>query len=133
MVDRELNDMPFKDKTVGACGERVFGLRLHHLEDRYDLDPLAEVRAPPGGEIMLHAVSMGGTKLQRDDQLGQVVAEHVELAMTEGLFGGRVELDDGALLVDGDEALVAYYTRPTVWARDSEVMLKVFKVGQFYA
>lgn len=33
----------------------------------------------------------------------------------------------------GDEALVAYYTRPTRWKRDSEVMLKIFKIDQFYA
>ena len=32
----------------------------------------------------------------------------------------------------GDEALITYYTRPTKWARDSEVMLKVFKVDQLY-
>ncbi len=31
-----------------------------------------------------------------------------------------------------DEALVCYYTRPTSWARDSEVLLKVFEIGQFY-
>lgn len=33
----------------------------------------------------------------------------------------------------GEEALVAYYTRPTRWARDSEVTLKIFKVDDFYA
>jgi len=32
----------------------------------------------------------------------------------------------------GDEALVAYYTRSTNWARDSEIMLKIFAVKQFY-
>ncbi|MBD3674267.1 MAG: exo-alpha-sialidase [Planctomycetaceae bacterium] len=32
----------------------------------------------------------------------------------------------------GDEALIAYYTRPTRWKRDSEVMLKIFKIEQFY-
>ena len=32
-----------------------------------------------------------------------------------------------------DEALVAYYTRPTSWARDSEILLKAFKVDQFSA
>ena len=31
-----------------------------------------------------------------------------------------------------DEALVTYYTRPTDGARDSEVMLKVFEIEQFY-
>jgi sialidase-1 len=30
------------------------------------------------------------------------------------------------------EVLVAYYTRPTSWARDSEIMLKIFRVEQFY-
>ena len=33
----------------------------------------------------------------------------------------------------GNEALVAYYTRSTNWARDSEIMLKIFRVEQFYA
>ena len=32
-----------------------------------------------------------------------------------------------------DEALVAYYTRPTSWARDSEILLKIFKIDQFSA
>jgi len=32
----------------------------------------------------------------------------------------------------GDEALLAYYTRPTRWARDSEVMLRIYKIEQFY-
>ena len=31
----------------------------------------------------------------------------------------------------GDEALVAYYTRPTSWARDSEIVLKVYRVADF--
>lgn len=33
----------------------------------------------------------------------------------------------------GQEALIAYYTRPTKWARDSEILLKIFRVPQFYA
>ena len=32
----------------------------------------------------------------------------------------------------GDEAVVCYYTRPTAWARDSEIMLKIFQIEQFY-
>jgi len=31
-----------------------------------------------------------------------------------------------------DQAFVTYYTRPTSWARDTEVMLKVFGIDQFY-
>lgn len=31
----------------------------------------------------------------------------------------------------GDEALITYYTRGTYWARDSEVMLKIFRIPQF--
>jgi sialidase-1 len=30
----------------------------------------------------------------------------------------------------GEEALIAYYTRPTSWARDSEVVLKGYKIEQ---
>ena len=37
-----------------------------------------------------------------------------------------------AVYFQGDEALVTYYTRNTAWARDAEVMLKVFGIGQFY-
>lgn len=33
----------------------------------------------------------------------------------------------------GDEALVAYYTRPTDWARDTEITLRIFGIDQFYA
>jgi len=32
----------------------------------------------------------------------------------------------------GDEAVVTYYTRPTTWSRDTEVMLKIYKIDQFY-
>ena len=32
----------------------------------------------------------------------------------------------------GDEALVAYYSRSTKWARDAEVTLRIFDVAQFY-
>jgi hypothetical protein len=31
-----------------------------------------------------------------------------------------------------DEAVVTYYTRPTSWARDTEVMQKIFRIDQFY-
>ena len=33
----------------------------------------------------------------------------------------------------GDEALVAYYSRSTKWKRDSEITLRIYDVGQFYA
>ena len=33
---------------------------------------------------------------------------------------------------EDEEVLVAYYTRPTSWARDSEIMLKIFKIDRFY-
>jgi sialidase-1 len=33
----------------------------------------------------------------------------------------------------GDEAVVTYYTRQTSWARDTEIMLRIFKIEQFYA
>lgn len=32
-----------------------------------------------------------------------------------------------------DEALVAYYSRPIKWKRDSEITLRIFKIDQFYA
>ena len=32
----------------------------------------------------------------------------------------------------GDEALVTYYSRGTYWARDCEIVLKIFKISQFY-
>jgi len=38
-----------------------------------------------------------------------------------------------SVFFQNDEAVVTYYTRQTrQWARDAEVMLKVFKVSQFY-
>lgn len=33
----------------------------------------------------------------------------------------------------GDEALIAYYSRDTNWKRDTEVTLRIYDVGQFYA
>ncbi len=33
----------------------------------------------------------------------------------------------------GDEALVAYYSRPTSWARDSGITLRIYEIDQFYA
>jgi sialidase-1 len=36
------------------------------------------------------------------------------------------------LTFHGDEALITYYTRGTYWTRDTEIMLKVFKIDQFY-
>ena len=36
------------------------------------------------------------------------------------------------LTFSGDEAIITYYTRGTYWSRDTEIMLKVFKVDQFY-
>ena len=33
----------------------------------------------------------------------------------------------------GDEALVAYYSRSTQWKRDSEIVLRIYKIDQFYA
>ncbi|MEQ8789300.1 MAG: sialidase family protein [Pirellulaceae bacterium] len=38
-----------------------------------------------------------------------------------------------SVLFHGDETLIAYYTRSTSWARDSEVTLKIFKTEQFDA
>jgi sialidase-1 len=31
-----------------------------------------------------------------------------------------------------DEVVVSYYTRPTSWSRDTEVMQKIFRIDQFY-
>jgi predicted neuraminidase len=31
-----------------------------------------------------------------------------------------------------DEAVVTYYTRPTIWGRDTEILLRIFKTAQFY-
>ena len=31
-----------------------------------------------------------------------------------------------------DEVLITYYTRGTYWSRDTEIMLKIFKIEQFY-
>ncbi|MCA9071660.1 MAG: exo-alpha-sialidase [Planctomycetaceae bacterium] len=33
----------------------------------------------------------------------------------------------------GDEALIAYYSRPTKWKRDTEITLRIYKIEQFYA
>ncbi|HEY2762147.1 MAG TPA: exo-alpha-sialidase, partial [Pirellulales bacterium] len=38
-----------------------------------------------------------------------------------------------SVFFNGDEAIVTYYTRPTSWARDSEVTLRIFNTKQFYA
>lgn len=32
-----------------------------------------------------------------------------------------------------DEAVVTYYTRSTSWARDTEVMMRIYKIKQFYS
>ena len=32
----------------------------------------------------------------------------------------------------GDEVIITYYTRGTFWLRDSELMLKIFSIEQFY-
>src|SRR5207245_9203737 len=42
---------------------------------------------------------------RRDDTLGQLAAHELGPAETEGLLRGRVELDDLALVVDGDDAV----------------------------
>lgn len=31
-----------------------------------------------------------------------------------------------------DEALIAYYSRPTKWKRDAEIILRIYNIGQFY-
>lgn len=33
----------------------------------------------------------------------------------------------------GDEALIAYYSRSTKWKRDSEITLRIYPIGEFYA
>ena len=38
-----------------------------------------------------------------------------------------------SVFFQGDEAVVTYYTRPTSWARDTEVMMRIYKIDQFYA
>lgn len=37
-----------------------------------------------------------------------------------------------SIYFQNDEALITYYTRNRNWARDSEVMLKIFKIDAFY-
>ena len=37
-----------------------------------------------------------------------------------------------AIFFQGDEVVVTYYTRPTAGPRDSEVMLRIYNVSQFY-
>lgn len=56
-------------------------------------------------------------------------------------WGGYHDIDNrpdydaayASLTFVGDEALIAYYSRPTKWKRDAEVVLRIFKIDQFYS
>ena len=55
-------------------------------------------------------------------------------------WGGYKDIDNrpdtdaayASILFRGDEMLLAYYTRKHYWARDTEVLLRIYSVGQLY-
>ena len=60
----------------------------------------ARVVADPLGEAAVEGAILG-----RHQQIGDLAAQHVIGQVVEGALGGRVELDDAILLVDGDHAV----------------------------
>lgn len=67
------------------------------------------------------------------------VAAEAGVQHDEVKYGGYLEgrgphMDDAAypwVTFVGDEALVAYYMRPTNWARDSEIALRIYRATDF--
>src|ERR671915_40623 len=58
-----------------------------------------------GGDVALDAAPVRDAQRGRDDQLGQLAADHLVGAVAEGLLDRAVDLDDAALVVHRDDAV----------------------------
>ena len=56
-------------------------------------------------EDVAYPVGMPAAQMARDDDIGQGLAHDGVARQAEGLFGGRIELDDAAFGIAGDDAV----------------------------
>ena len=70
-----------------------------------DLDPPADHARLAGPQIAPHALAMQLAHVRRNDQLGQRPTKRGAALDAEQALGGGIELDDGAVLVDRDQAV----------------------------
>ena len=69
------------------------------------LDPQAEDRAAAGLEVTCEGLAMLVAERRRDDQVDHELPQRLVAEVAERLLGGRVEVDDATLVVDGDHAV----------------------------
>jgi hypothetical protein len=86
-------DGQFRGELAGICTHRS------------DLDTFAKKGSPAVLQIALYAPGMGLAMPGGDDQVGESLAQYLDLGEIKGLFRRRVELDDQALLVHTDDAV----------------------------
>ena len=69
------------------------------------LDPPAQDRALARGQVVRQPAAVGLALIRRDDQLGELGADGAVARIAEDPLGGRVELDDPAQVIHGDDGV----------------------------
>jgi hypothetical protein len=96
-------DTPFRQTHL--CDGELYRENLAIGAHPLDLDPPSEDARLAAFDVTAKALGMALMKRRRHDQLGDRPAESFGATVAEGRFGGGVELDDIAGLVDRDDAI----------------------------
>ena len=97
-----------KSGGPGSCGRLIAistGNSLPSLRMAGSSTGCPTIRPSPGRHVALDAPAVRLAQVRRDDQLGQLAADHLLGRVAERLLGGAVDLDDHALGVHRDDAV----------------------------
>ena len=70
---------------------------------RHQLDPSSQERPLAGRQVSSKTLGVVPAKALRDDEVGDLLAEHRLAQVAEGLLGRRIEFDDAAARIDRDD------------------------------
>jgi len=110
----QISDMRRKECAPGdpGRGDRQLGGELVFTAQRHNLDAPVEDTAVPGGEVARHAGVMRCTQPLRDDDVADFRPDGALARHAEQSLGRGVELENDALIVDGDDAIKGTLENP---------------------
>src|SRR6516225_2512332 len=111
---RQISDMRRKQCAPGDLGRgnRQLGGELIFTAQRRDLDSPVEDAALPGAEVVRHAGVMRRTQPLGDDDIADLRADGTLAHQAKYSFRRRVELENDALVVSGNDAIEGTLENP---------------------
>src|SRR6516162_10342869 len=111
---RQISDMRRKECASGDLGRgnRQLGGELVFTTQRSDLDPPVEDVAVPGPEVARHAGIMRRAQPLWDEDVSDLRADRTPTGHAEQSLRRRIELENDALIVSGDDAIEGTLENP---------------------